>query len=342
MAQKLFLVILGAAIGVVAGYLISKDKPVEAPPDADPAHLEERIAELERKGVMEEARLKEVMEQLTAARGLLDAERARSSNLEETIAELNKAAAGPEPEVVDPTKPPTYDELKKAIGSFGAHFQAHMMGTAGKEEAKLTALLQRADDATFKKIMKEFDDATDINRKLFYGHILGLSQRPEAIKHLEEIVSDQEKSMMDRRMASHGLAFSGAEGLDPSLRKYAEEDPDRGVRANSAFGLYRRGNPAGVDLYFRAADDAFEAKDPMATAYVGGLMIMDERALPAARERLTKYKDWQARVLIIEYIKGQKDRDSLGTLRALADDEEENASVRKAAAGAIKAIEQSE
>lgn len=339
MAQKIFLIIIGVAIGVVAGYLLSKDEPVEKAPEKDPALLEQRIADLERDRDQQAERVADLEERLEAAQGDLAAERTKAINLEETIAELNKAAAAPEPEVVDPKKPPTYEELKKAIDGFGKHFQARMLGGAEKEEAALKALLQRADDETFKKLMKEFDDSTSIGEKLFAAHILGISERPEAIKHLEEIVNNAENPMMDRRMAAHGLAFSRAEGLDPSLTKIAEEDPDRGVRANAAFGLYRRGNDRGIELYFKAADEAFEAKDPLASAYVQGLLIMDKRALPAARERLTKYKDWQTRVIIIEYIKGQKDRDSLEALRRIAEDQEENASLRKAAEGAIKAIE---
>ena len=64
-----------------------------------------------------------------------------------------------------------------------------------------------------------------------------------------------------------------------------------------------------------------------------------DRALPAARERLTKYSDWQAKITLIHYIQSQKDKNSVNVLSELARDETRNAAVRKAAEAAIKAIE---
>ena len=121
----------------------------------------------------------------------------------------------------------------------------------------------------------------------------------------------------------------GAESVKPLLRELAKEDPDRGTRANSAFGLDRMGDPEGVPLYFKATDEAFVEKDPLALAYLGGLVLMGDRALPGARERLEKYEDWQAKVQLISYIQSRKDKASLNLLTEIARDESQNDAVRQ-------------
>ena len=76
--------------------------------------------------------------------------------------------------------------------------------------------------------------------------------------------------------------------------------------------------------------------------YLGGLQLMDDRALPAVRERLKKYDDWQAKLQLIMFIQGRKDKGSVNLLTEVARDETQKDEVRAAAEAAIKAIEAAE
>ena len=125
----------------------------------------------------------------------------------------------------------------------------------------------------------------------------------------------------------------------PILEQVARNDDDRGARANAAFGLARRGHDEGFEIYAKATDEAFEAKDPEALQYLGGFMLLGNDGLPAVRERLTTYTGRQARLVLIEVVRSNKDREAIPALRALVDDPDTDKSVRDNAEKAIKEIE---
>jgi len=340
MAQKFVLLIVGLAVGVGIGYLVAGSNRPETVPDKDAAALDTRIADLERVSGAKDVKILDLESSVESLKNAVAGAESKSLQLEETIAEMKSEAAVPEVEVEKPGKKEAgYADLEEALGQLGAGFQSHILGTDKELAKEIQDLFAAASPEDVQKMIDTFREADDLGKKTVMAHFLGMSHHPEALKALEEIVRNRESNLMDRRVASHGLAFSGNEEAKPLLLEMAKHDPDRGTRANSAFGLDRMGDPQGVPLYFKAMDEAFAEKDPVAVQYLGGISLMGDRALPAARERLTKYSDWQAKIALIHYIQSRKDKDSVNVLSALARDETQTAAVRKAAEGAIKTIE---
>jgi hypothetical protein len=144
--------------------------------------------------------------------------------------------------------------------------------------------------------------------------------------------------MMDQRFAAHGLAFSPAEGLVPFITERARNLTEEGARANLAFGLARRGVAEGVTLYAEITDAAFERKDAIAVGYLSGFALMGEKGKPLIRERLLTYEDKQAVLLLIEFVKGSKDKGAIENLEKLAYDSSRPVDIQKAAEGALKAL----
>jgi HEAT repeat protein len=167
------------------------------------------------------------------------------------------------------------------------------------------------------------------------AHAFAQSGDPLALKALEDTLKDPDRGLIDHRVAAHGLAFTDLESVVPTLRQTAKEDPDQGARANAAFGLARRGDSEGMALYAAATDEAFEKRDPAAIQYLSGFALLGKKAVPVMRERLSTYEDKQAKIVLIELLKDQKDVESVPVLRKLAADSETDPDVRKAAEQAL-------
>ena len=161
---------------------------------------------------------------------------------------------------------------------------------------------------------------------------------------LEELVVKREKSFVDRRSATHGLAFTGDATLDPALLQIARTDEDRGVRANASFGPARNGSDEGLRLYAAATDEAFEKSDPLAVAYLQGFALLGKKAAAVVRERLGSptYAERQTRLILIGVAKSNRDREAVNALRSIAEDQSADAAVQAAAASAISEIEKGE
>jgi hypothetical protein len=200
-------------------------------------------------------------------------------------------------------------------------------------------VLARATPEQFAAMIAKFgDESGDMDERMVLAHALVQSGNPAALEALQEKLRQPDAGLLMHRFASHGLAFCDAPGIEPFLTDMARNVPDRGVRANLAFGLNRRGVKEGADLYFAAADEAFAQGDPAALQYLGGLAIMGENARPGIRERLLTYTDEQALVVLIGIVKGSGDREAVPNLEKLAYDAARGAAVRKAAGAAIGAL----
>jgi hypothetical protein len=276
-------------------------------------------------------------------------ERVRADQLAELLAvdhqkrdELDRAghkASPPAPEA--PSAPPTDEEILKGVGEFGAALGEIMQGRGEEARKELRDLLARAGEHGVELLIAKFDDdAADIGLRVAIAHALAQSGNEDAIEWLKATVEDPEAGMLELRLASHGLAFSDALGIDNALLAVAHKTADTGARANAAFGLARRKNPEGLALYLKATDEALANRDPAALQYLGGFTLLGDDALPALRERLLTYTEPQAAITLIEILKGRGDQGAVENLMKLASDEGRPASVRKAAEGAIKALEQ--
>jgi hypothetical protein len=227
----------------------------------------------------------------------------------------------------------------KGVETFGASLQAVILGDGEDAKKALRDLFARASDEQVALVVSKFeDDATAIEMRAVLAHALVQSGRPEAVAALTGVLGDPEAGMIELRLATHGLAFSDAEGIDDSLLAVAHKAADTGARANAAFGLARRKHPEGVGLYARATDEAFANRDPVALQYLSGFYLLGDAGLPPMRERLLTYTEPQSVVTIIEILKAKGDMGAIDNLRRLAADEGKPESIRKAADGALKAL----
>lgn len=247
----------------------------------------------------------------------------------------------PEPPPVVLDRPVTDEEIQQGITAFAQCLRQLIVGdekgAAAAEE--LRDLLALATPEQMKKLVDTFgDDTESMQSRIVLAHVLAQSEHPDALAALQDAVREPEAGLMVQRFAAHGLAFSDAEGLDAFMLDMAHNHTERGVRANLAFGLQRRGVDEGVPLYFAAMDEALEQGDPNAIQYVGGLMLIDDRANAGIRERLGTYEGAESLLVLIHVVQRRKDTGAIPALEKLAYDASRPISVQKAAQGALQVL----
>ncbi|MDH3590416.1 MAG: hypothetical protein OER88_00960 [Planctomycetota bacterium] len=332
--------VLGCVLGgVVTGFIVRATMKPKATPRSDRTVEEasltatKELEALKTKNQKLTARLAEQKEQQSVAQAEIERLRA-------------VVTATPEPETTAATEPeadhpPTEEEVRKAIDEFGNSLQAIILGRpAGKEAAaKVRKVLLAGGEKTIRRVIEELNnDARDAGSRLVIAHALAQSGDPIALEALKTHLRDPDAGLIMKRFGSHALAFSDAEGLNPILEQAARTSTDTGVRANSAFGLQRRGVEAGVTLYMEATDEAFEKGDPAALQYLSGLSLMGKKVLPEVRKRLGTYKEEQALLVLILNVQAQRDAKSVPALEKLAYDSSQPKSIQKAAQGALDVI----
>lgn len=240
------------------------------------------------------------------------------------------------PPAAPPVKaPPTLDQTLTEFGrDVMSIFQKHNP-TPG---LRLRAALAQAGKDAVGELIKRFRAAEEPETKVTLAHALGQSEDPAALRALADLATDASAGIFDRRVAAHGLAFSDVLDQDAVLLKVAREDADSGVRANAAFGLARHGHAEGLSLYIKIIDDAFAANDQNAHAFLQGLSSLGNAALPLIRERLGRFTDATAQLMLIGMLVEARDREALPLLTRLADDSKVDRSVRNLARASIKRI----
>lgn len=337
--------------GLVGGVLLTLgvQYALRQPPEAARAPDAARVAEVKRGLAEARAENERLAAEVRKSQAELAAQIARTNEFAARLKELGReidefkgeakgTAEGAMPPA--PTSPPTDEEIMKAVGDFGAALGEIMQG--GGEEAKkdIRDLFARGGRPAVDLLVAKFeDDATDIGLRVAIAHALAQSGNQGAIASLTGVLADPEAGMLELRLASHGLAFTDAEGIDDSLLRVAHQASDTGARANAAFGLARRKNPEGIGLYMKATDEALANRDPTALAYLGGFTLLGDDALPLLRERLLTYTEPQAAITLIEILKARGDKGAVENLRKLAADAGRDASIRKSAEGALRVLE---
>jgi hypothetical protein len=330
--------------GLLGGVLLTLgiQSALREPPVAERAPAGEKAALAELRAERDRAARR--AEDAEARLGRLQDEQKRT---EESLAEakaeakrLREEAAKPAAPEAPSGKPPTDDELMAGVEKFGESLGAIIQGGGEGAKKELRDLIARAGKHGVDLLVAKFeDDATDLQLRAVLAHALAQSGNADAIALLKGVLADPAAGMLELRLATHGLAFSDEDGLDDALLATAHKAADTGARANAAFGLARRKHPEGVDLYAKATDEAFANRDPVAIQYLSGFFLLGDEGLPPMRERLLTYDEPQAVLTLIEVLKMKGDRGALGNLRKLAADEGKPASIRRAAEGAIKALE---
>ncbi|MHC4550589.1 MAG: hypothetical protein ACYTEZ_17640 [Planctomycetota bacterium] len=340
MASKLAWLATGLAGGVLAtlGVRAAIEEPEPSPRSAAPDRTEvPRLAALERDNTALAARVA-ALERHNAE---LTAQVAEQQDQIEAAEEC-----GPEemPEATPPEAPAplTAKEVQAELDAFGQALVQIIQGGGQEAIQRLRAFLAREGEPVIRQMIDGFaDDATEIGRRVVLAHALAQSGHPVAIKALENTLYDPEAGMLLHRFASHGLAFSDADGIDTVLSVTAHKNADLGARANAAFGLARRGVDEGLPLYMDLTDQAIEKGDPAALQYLGGVTLLGKEAYPAMRERLLVYKEPQALLLLIEVLKARGDKGAVPNLEKLAYDASRPVAVQRAAAGALKVLRDS-
>jgi hypothetical protein len=336
---KLAWALAGVAVGVVVTLVVEsavepEAEPLRAPPP-DPTEVS-RLAELER----ENEALREDAAKLRQEGIVLRDELAnKKRQLEEAV---RPADTGRAEESTKELRPPTDEEIEAEIKAFGQALGQIIQGGGEQAKQRLRAFLARGGKAVIAKLADKFkDESAAIGVRVVSAHALAQSGDPDALEELKNTLRDPDAGMLMHRFASHGLAFSDAEGLETILTVTTRPAQDLGARANAAFGLARRGTEEGIPLYMEITDEAIENGDPAGLQYLGGITLLGEKAFPAMRERLLVYKEPQALLLLIEVLKSKGDKGAIPNLEKLAYDASRPIAVQRSAEAAIKALEES-
>jgi len=339
MGMKLAWLVAGATAGVVVTLLVQfavkpEARTTRSPPSDRTEALQ--LAELVRENEELQADVAVLREQATS----LSMELAqKEKQLEE--ANLPKAADRPE-EQPDELAPPTEEEIKAEMQAFGQALGQIVQGGGEEAKKRLRAFLARGGKALIDALVDKFGDETsEIGVRVVAAHALAQSGDPDALEALKSTLRDPDAGMLMHRFASHGLAFSDAEGLETILSLTAHKAEDLGARANAAFGLARRGTDEGIPLYMATVDEALETGDPAGLQYLGGVTLLGEKAYPAMRERLLIYKEPQALLLLIEVLKARGDQGAIPNLEKLAFDSTRPVSIQKSAEAALQVLQKS-
>jgi hypothetical protein len=268
-----------------------------------------------------------------------------TGELETTRKDLEKARelAAPEPEKMKieiELGPPTEQEVLAALTKFAGSLQASILGDDKSAFEEWRAFAKRGGKELIDRLIAEVnDDEMGFQRRVIRAHALAQTLDPRALEALSKPLKDPDATMLELRSSSHALAFAGTDAVVPILEQTARHCSDIGARANAAFGLARRGREEGYVLYMDATDAAFEKKDPAAIQYLSGFFLLGEKAYPYVRERLRTYTDPQAKLFLIEILKGKNDTGAIPHLKSLLEDPNQDEGTRKAAEAAIRVLE---
>jgi hypothetical protein len=336
MGAKLAWLVAGAAAGVVITLLVkSAVDPVPKTAHAPPVDRTEtlRVADLERENEKLRNDAATLRQQATELAAQVAHQEERLKAVEKPVPADTPAASA------DAQAPPTDEEIDAELEAFGQAFISILQGGGEEAKKRLREFVARGGKPVVDQWLEKFrDEKAGIGPRSVLVHALAQSGHPDALEALKSTLRDPDAGLLAHRLASHGLAFSDAEGLDTILSLTAHKAEDIGARANAAFGLARRGNEEGIPLYMSLTDEAIEKGDPAGLQYLGGVVLLGKKAYPAMRERLLTYKEQQALLLLIEVLKAGGDKDAVPNLEKLAYDSTRPLAVQRSAEAALKVL----
>ncbi len=247
----------------------------------------------------------------------------------------------PEVEIKADLGPPTEAEINAALAKFAGSLQASILSDDKSGFDEWREFAKRGGKELIDKLIADVEnDEMGFQSRVIRAHALAQTLDPRAIEALSKPLKDPNATMLELRFASHALAFAETDDVIPVLEQTARHASDIGARANAAFGLAKKGREEGYVLYMEATDAAFEKMDPAAIQYLSGFFLLGEEAYPYVRERLRTYTDPQAKLFLIEILKGKNDTGAIPHLKALVEDPNQDEGTRKAAEAAIKVLEE--
>jgi hypothetical protein len=344
MNRALAFLVVGLVVGGAAAYFMIDSGSLDTPRIRE---LEDRLARAEGDSASQKRESEKKATQMadleSAKNREIDALKLEIDALEHRLAEsmeetdrLRKRLAestesAPETDELIPATGFTDEQLTKELMSLGNNFQDLLIGTGEEFRKKMKAILARGGEGTVQRIVEMYEGTGDLGRKTVLAHALAQTGDPVALETLKATARNTEAGMFAVRTATHGLAFSDADGLETFYKEISENrNLELGARANSAYGLARR-NDEGVEAYARTVDEAFRKKDPFAVAYLQGFMLLGERANGVVESRLRTIRDKQARLVLVEHLASNGNENSIPALRELANDQSVSEDIRKRA-----------
>jgi hypothetical protein len=233
----------------------------------------------------------------------------------------------------DPVVPaPPKVDLKEAFAKLA---EKGLAGYMSKEFNELVSAMKAAGKEGLEMAIEKLLKSESAEERFMAAALLESLHDPAAIPALHEALGKDGDELV-RRMASHALAVIGTEAAQAGLRK-GMEDEDWGVRVNSAYGLAKQKDAAGLDYLTQAyASDTTPAEYRL--AILGGLAdVAAPENAPIFRKILSDTTDMSYLLISIGALEKMKDTAAIPDLQKLAQTSK-NASVRQAAQRAIDAI----
>lgn len=300
--------VAGAAV-MAAGVLVLRPAPAESRPPAPvlaPAAPDPQLQE-------ENQRLSKRLEEL---------ERARS-----TPPAAASPAAAPKPE-----KP----AAASVVDLFGKLVESGLAGFRSPKFAETLEAVKREGTpaiGTLSEILKKSTSATE---RFYAAALLEGAGDASAIPALATALQSDKDDLV-RRMASHAIALLGTPAAESPLKRASTEDSDWGVRVNSAYGLAKMNNEAGLQL-LRESYESPETPPEYRLAVLSGLAdVAAPSTAPLFRKILSDTKDVSYLLASIAALEKMKDAESLPALQQLSTTSTSDI-IKQAATRAVDAI----
>lgn len=263
--------------------------------------------------------------------------REENRKLARQVQDLEKAAPrAPSAPAADP-KPPAAPASKSPIGDlFSKLAESGLAGLRGPKFGELLEAVKKEGKPAIDFLADVLKTSTSATERFYAGALLEGAGDAAAIPGLAHALQ-HDKDDLVRRMASHAIAVLGTPAAEAPLRLASGEDPDWGVRVNSAYGLAKQKHDDGLKML----RDAYESPDTPAEyrlAVLGGLAdVAAPSTAPLFRKILTDTKDVSYLLASIGALEKMKDAEAIPALQQLSTNSTSDI-VKQAASRAVDAI----
>lgn len=253
------------------------------------------------------------------------------------VDELEKAGRSAAPVPPKNEKPkaetPANPELGKLLATL---VEAGLAGFRSPKFSETLDAVKKGGKASIDALTAILKTSPSATERFYAAALLEGAGDAGAIPGLAQALKNDSDDLV-RRMASHAVALLGTpEALGP-LREAATEDPDWGVRVNSAYGMAKLQDDQGL----RILQEAYESPTTPAEyrlAVLGGLAdVAAPSSAPLFRKILTDTQDVSYLLASIGALEKMKDAEALPALQQLAGSSASQI-VKQAATKAIDAI----
>ena len=232
--------------------------------------------------------------------------------------------------------------VQAALERFYRYLEASNDATSGRERwqraRELLEELRAMGPAAGTALMQVLAAGNDTDERRTAARLLGQLQVAQALPLLKDII-ERDNDVLLRRAAAAGLRqLQTPESLPVMERILSQPTEDRFVRLSAAVGLAESGRPLGVVGLTNIFEESTADGRGREMAFRALANLKDERSLPFMRQLATSQAEPGYRLQAIRYLSAQGDQQALGTLHALMQAPNEQASIRDAAAQAYSTI----